>query len=406
MQRPPCTTTTSIHIRPSKQPAMPLSSSPTLALALLALVTLTGVLPLASSSRGHGVAATTNGVPPLEKHELLMLERFHGWMAEHGRSYATAEEKLRRFEIYRRNVEFIEAANRDGRLTYTLGENAFTDLTHEEFLATHTNRAPRPEEEDEEPEEETVITTRAGHVSEGPYLPAVDKVPDRVNWTAEGKVTEVKNQEQCGSCWAFAAVAVIESAYAIAKRVQPPELSEQELIDCDSYDSGCSSGLPWSAMKWVKKHGGIALDSQYPYKERKDACQEKKRLPHDVSVRDFEFVKKSEEALMTAVARRPVAVGFDSHDDCFQHYTHGVYNSMCIKNGELVGPACSGDKLNHDMAIVGYVGKGNDKGKYWIAKNSWGKGWGQQGYVWLKKDVADPEGLCGIVATRPSYPIV
>ena len=167
---------------------MPLSSSsPCLALLalLLALVTLTGG------------GATTDGAAGDD--ELLMMERFHGWMAEHGRSYAAAEEKRRRFEIYRRNVEFIEAANRDGRLTYTLGENKFTDLTHEEFLATYTSRARLPDPMTTE-EEEMVITTRAGHVREGASLPAAeDEVPDRVNWTAQGKVTGIKYQgKTCG----------------------------------------------------------------------------------------------------------------------------------------------------------------------------------------------------------------
>jgi KDEL-tailed cysteine endopeptidase len=78
---------------------------------------------------------------------------------------------------------------------------------------------------------------------------------------------------------------------------------------------------------------------------------------------------------------------------------------MCVRDGVFVGP-CSNDWINHDLAIVGYVGKGNDQDKYWIAKNSWGEDWGQRGYVWLKKDVADSKGICGIVATKPSYPVV
>ncbi|KAG2481145.1 hypothetical protein PVAP13_J325701 [Panicum virgatum] len=356
---------------------MPLSSSsPCLALLAL-LLALTGVA--SSRSRAVGGGATTDGAAvPQGDDELLMMERFHGWMAEHGRSYAAAEEKRRRFEIYRRNVEFIEAANRDGRLTYTLGENKFTDLTHEEFLATYTSRARRP---DPTTEEEMVITTRAGHVREGASLPAAeDDVPDRVNWTAQGKVTGIKYQgKTCGSCWAFAAVATIESAYAIAKEVEPPVLSEQELIDCDDYDSGCLGGWPERAFRWLKRHGGLASASQYPpYDSKKHACRKEKRLPHAVSLRDYKYVSKgSEEELMKAVAGQPVAVGFNSDDECFRFYKSGVYNGMCVRDGVFVGP-CSNDWINHDLAIVGYVGKGNDQDKYWIAKNSWGEDWGHE----------------------------
>ncbi|CAO2037701.1 unnamed protein product [Urochloa humidicola] len=397
---------------------MPLSSSPsclTLAL-LLALVTLTGLLPLAASSRGHGIGSTTDDRPALlvEPHDLLMMERFHGWMVKHVRSYATADEKLRRLEIYRQNVRFIEAANRDGRLSYTLGENKFTDLTHEEFLARYTSsrrRAPPPQQESmtAAEEEDTVITTRAGHVGEGSFLPAADEVPDRVDWAAKGKVTRIKSQgTECGACWAFSAVEAIESAYAIAKELEePPVLSVQELIDCDVFDAGCSGGWPYRAFNWVMRNGGLALDSQYPYNKTEQTCKEKRRLPHVVSITNYGYVKpaRSEKELMKAVARQPITVAFDATDECFRFYGGGVYDGMCLTDeGVYVGP-CSDNKLIHNLNIVGYVNNATGD-KYWIARNSWGEDWGLQGYALLKKDVPSPEGLCGIVTTEPSYPYV
>ncbi|KAG2481139.1 hypothetical protein PVAP13_J162601 [Panicum virgatum] len=316
-------------------------------------------MPLSSSS------------PCLALLALLLALTGRGFFTTAG-SYAAAEEKRRRFEIYRRNVEFIEAANRDGRLTYTLGENKFTDLTHEEFLAT-----------------------------EGASLPAAeDDVPDRVNWTAQGKVIASFYMQWCvaGSCWAFAAVATIESAYAIAKEVEPPVLSEQELIDCDDYDSGCLGGWPERAFRWLKRHGGLASASQYPpYDSKKHACRKEKRLPH---------AQGSEEELMKAVAGQPVAVGFNSDDECFRFYKSGVYNGMCVRDGVFVVARAPTTGSTTTWPSSGMSAKGNDQDKYWIAKNSWGEDWGQRGYVWLKKDVADSKGICGIVATKPSYPVV
>ncbi|OEL34533.1 hypothetical protein BAE44_0004449 [Dichanthelium oligosanthes] len=285
---------------------MALSSSPCLALALLALVALTG---MASSSCGHVIRATIGGVQLLEDHELLMMERFHGWTVRHGGSYATAEEKLRRFEIYRWNLQFIEAANRDGRLSYTLGENKFTNLTHEELIPGHIHQPPcaaaRPRD--------------GGGGGDGDH-----------------------NSRRTCACWAFAVVAAIERAYTIAKGVEPPELSEQELIDCDLNDSGCQGGWPQDAFDWVQ-----------------------------ISIKDYGQVKeRSEEELMLAVANQLVTVEFDATDECFRHYLYAVYDGMCInEHGDYVGP-CSSNTLNHDMAIVEYVGKGDDLDKYWIAKNS------------------------------------
>lgn len=70
---------------------------------------------------------------------------------------------------------------------------------------------------------------------------------------------------------------------------------------------------------------------------------------------------------MEAMAGRPVVVGFDAHGECFRCYRSGVYNGMCVRNGELVGPCSNHGRLNHALAIVGYVGKRNDRDKYWIA---------------------------------------
>ncbi|CAM0908136.1 unnamed protein product [Alopecurus aequalis] len=366
--------------------------SSSLALSLVLLVTLIQVVPLVYSSRDL-IGVPTHGVP--EDH-LLMMERFHGWMANHGRSYATTEEKLRRFEIYRSNVEFIEAANQDGRLTYTLGENQFSDLTHEEFLSTYTSHGVAPSEL----ESEMLITTRAGDVNQVSCPSESIDVPPHVNWTEKGKVTEVKDQYQCGSCWAFSAVATIESAYAIKKRIAPPVLSEQQLIDCDKNEDqrGCKSGYTQKAYVWVAGNG-ITSNSAYPYHGNDNGkCQKGK--PKVATISNYRYAGDlCEKDIMAAVYDRPVAVQF-SADECFKAYKTGVYNGMCVKHGVYSGPCPSGPR-DHSLTIVGY----DDVEKYWIAKNSWGTGWGNKGYVLLKKDVANREGLCGL-AIKPVYPIV
>jgi hypothetical protein len=121
-------------------------------LLLLAAATITSLASASGDALDHG----------LDAEGLLMLGRFHGWMAAQGRSYATEAEKMHRFGIYRSNMESIEAANKDPRMSYQLGETPFTDLTHEEFMAMYSSgglSSPEPEGE--------VITTRVGPVHEG-----------------------------------------------------------------------------------------------------------------------------------------------------------------------------------------------------------------------------------------------
>lgn len=172
-------------------------SSSRISLALLLVITVfTSSVVLASSGRhyAHADYAVDGG-----DHELLTMERFHAWMAAHGRSYPTAEEKLRRFHIYRENVEFIEATNRDTSKTYTCGENQFTDLTHQEFLARHT-MASHYSVPQLNNLSSSVITTRAGDITESDSgtTMQVEEVeaalPEHVDWRDKNAVTPVQNQ--------------------------------------------------------------------------------------------------------------------------------------------------------------------------------------------------------------------
>ncbi|CAN6363662.1 unnamed protein product [Urochloa humidicola] len=376
-------------------------SSSSIALILLPLLLAAALTPLASP-------ATTDG---LDANELLMLGRFHGWMAAHGRSYATEEEKLRRFKIYQSNMEFIEAANRDSRMNYELGETPFTDLTHDEFMAMyHGNKEYLSDLE-------RVITTRAGPVHEGsgrgtddlplatadepPCRSNLTAVPPSIDWRAEGVVTPAKYQGNCSSCWAFASVATMESAQAISTGGPPPVLSEQQLVDCDQ---GCGGGYIDVAFKWVIRNGGITTSAAYPYTGTVGTCRS--GMPVAVKLRSYRTVaRRNEAAIMNAVAQQPVVVGFDGSDPCFQHYIRGVYDAGCSANGVYTGKGCKTtlSAQNHALAIVGY-GTNQDGTKYWIAKNSYSHLWGDKGFVYLLRD-SPPNGVCGLALTV-YYPVI
>ncbi|KAJ6760822.1 CYSTEINE PROTEASE FAMILY C1-RELATED [Salix purpurea] len=219
----------------------------------------------------------------------------------------------------------------------------------------------------------------------------VDKVPASVDWRKKGAVTAVKDQGQCGSCWAFSTIVAVEGINYI-KTNKLVSLSEQELVDCDTAENqGCNGGLMEDAFEFIKKKGGITSESNYPYKGKDGKCDAEKENNPAVCIDGYEKVPENDEdALLKAAANQPVAVAIDAGGSDFQFYSEGVFTGKC------------GTELDHGVAVVGY-GTTLDGTKYWIVKNSWGPEWGEKGYIRMQRSISK-KGLCGI-AMDASYPI-
>jgi len=297
---------------------------------------------------------------------------FASFIKQHNKQY-TADEFFHRFNVFKSNMEFIRTHNVYSGADYTMGPNAFLDLTWAEFRQAklgfkNVDNSVLRENNVEILEE---VDVQAGAA---------------VDWRSKGIVTPVKDQGQCGSCWAFSTTGSTEGAYA-QKTGKLISLSEQQLVDCSTTqgNQGCNGGLMDYGFQYIITNRGITTEAAYPYKGVDGTC--KKSQTAAATISSFKDVAAgSETQLLTVATKQPVSVAIEADQMGFQFYSGGVFTATCGKN------------LDHGVLVVGY---GTDAGKdYWIVKNSWGSSWGEAGYIRMIRN----KNQCGI-AQQASYPV-
>jgi len=297
------------------------------------------------------------------------------WKNTQNKAYSSPkEEQFRKLNFYR-NHRNIQTVNTDATLTYKAGLNQFSDLTEEEFVAKYTGFVG------------VDASNSVAHVNKGEIN------DDNVDWRTQGAVNAVKNQGQCGSCWAFSAVGAYESAWKIGGH-QLLSFSEQQLVDCSgSYgNQGCNGGLMNNAFNyWIKGSKGVELESDYPYTGRDGTCKFN-ATKITGTIRAFAVIAQNDcDGLLHAITNQPVAIGIAAN--AIMSYTSGIFNN----------PRC-GTQLNHGVVAIGYGAVSAQE--YWLVRNSWGPTWGEQGYIRVARDDNKKEpGMCGICMAA-SYPTV
>lgn len=315
------------------------------------------------------------------------------------KTYSSPEDEEVRKRVFLDNLRFIESHNTKAAASFTQGVNHLSDLTTEEINKSRcgfvyvnpTNRRPidglleallvalnetaasspgqahlqpvnlsTAQRDQQQPEQEQHFDrTEWNQASETRVKAWYDDLlsPPKLDWRTQGRVSRVKDQGACGSCWAFATTGAIEAI--LARQNRSTLLSEQNLVDCSTPygNHGCSGGMMDLALRYVREHG-IMASADYPYIARDSTCKlrQEKIVTHVTGSAVLPHGNENLLRLALALAG-PLPVAIDAGGRSFHSYKSGVYNDGTCRN--------TARALNHAVLLVGY---GTDKagGDYWI----------------------------------------
>jgi len=332
------------------------------------------LLLIAAVGLATGIAAT--------RYSPELLGQFNAWQMKYRKVYDSVADFEHAMDNFKASLARVAQKNKESDGNNWAGLTKFSDLSPAEFKkiylrATHNKETARRTRE--------VITE---------VLPPTDVVaPASFDWRSHSPsvVTAVKDQGQCGSCWAFATTESVESMWALAGN-NLVVLSPEQIVDCDTVDAGCNGGDTPSAFKYVTDAGGLDTESSYPYiagNGNSGNCNFNKKnigaeihgftwvIPECTGSCDSQNMGQVQSKLATV---GPFAICV--YAEPWQDYSSGVFNdATCVHDYS---------DLDHCVQLVGYTSS------YWIVRNSWAADWGENGYIYVSTKVAKGN-LCGIM---------
>jgi len=289
---------------------------------------------------------------------LFVLDKeWENYKIKYAKSYKNPLEDQMRMRLWRMNSKMVARHNEKiptRGVSYEMEVNKFSDFTKAELQRLTGLKIPN---------------RRPAPIAQLPP----PSLKNTVDWRELGNVTGVKDQGNCGSCYAFSSVGAIEGAHFIANK-KLVSLSEQQIIDCDPTEQGCEGGFMDHVYEYLIEKDGIESEATYPYRGSDNGTCSFAKNSVAATVTSFSSIPEDEDALKDAVATLgPVSVGI-----------HAEYSLIHYKSGVYFSASCNFFRINHAVLVVGYGNEGGND--YWLVKNSWGTNWGEEGYVKMSRN--------------------
>jgi len=296
--------------------------------------------------------------------EKLAQTEFIEFMQKYQKNYETTE-FFKKYDNFKATLTRVQEKNsKNSGVVY--GITKFADLSPEEFRNQVLMKKDAIKHHDKE-----VLRTE------------VKALPQAFDWRPLGAVTPVKNQGQCGSCWAFSTVENVESMWIRAGKATNTtlDLSPQQVVDCDQTDLGCNGGDPPTAYDYIIQAGGLESDKDYPYHAEDQNCQfQKSKVVAKISDWKYATTGDDENTLQNNLVNvGPLSICVDAAN--WQDYTSGVMTAW-----ECAWVV----QLDHCVELIGYDQTSSTP--FWIVRNSWDTDWGENGYIRLTMF----ENTCGL----------
>jgi cathepsin F len=294
--------------------------------------------------------------------------KFQAWMSQYDKAYATEREFDHAFSNFVASIARVAQRNARANGKTQWGLTKFSDLSPAEFKRSMLGSKL--------PKHLTHNATVAHHH-------ALPRRPATFDWRDNNAVSPVKDQQNCGSCWAFSTTENFESMYYL-KHKNMKLLAPQQLVDCDPQSQGCGGGWTYWAFEYLANAGGQELEADYPYHAVNQPCAfASGKIAAHIDNPSYKYAippcKQGPCPSQDEKAMRDQLVAIGPFSVCVNAATWNDY-----QGGVVQGADCSGDAgtIDHCVQVVGY----DENQGYWMVRNSWNTNWGDNGYIYLQLD--------------------